>query len=74
MSFDFGGTYTTVTKNVLIEYTLDDDRKVKISFQGDGAQTKIIQIFDPESENTIELQRGGWQAILNNFKGYTEKN
>ncbi|TCD12070.1 polyketide cyclase [Pedobacter frigidisoli] len=72
MSFDFGGTYTSVIVNKLIEYTLEDDRKVKITFEETDGKTHIIETFDPENINTIELQRGGWQAILNNYKKLVE--
>ncbi|MBL0358936.1 MAG: SRPBCC family protein [Chitinophagaceae bacterium] len=72
MGFDFWGTYDTVTINEYIEYSLGDGRKVKISFSGNGNSTKIIECFDAETENTVELQQGGWQAILDNFKKYTE--
>jgi len=71
-SFDFGGVYTKVITHELIEYTLGDDRKVSISFSGEGNTTQIIETFDPEQENSIEMQQGGWQAILDNFKKYTE--
>ena len=72
MSFDFGGTYTTVEKNKLIEYILGDGRTVKIVFEGDEATTKITETFDPETQNPIEMQKEGWQAIINNFKKYVE--
>lgn len=72
MSFDFEGSYTHVVKESIIEYVLGDGRKVKITFESLGDKTKIVETFDPESENTIELQRNGWQAILNNFKKHTE--
>ncbi|PWS30335.1 SRPBCC family protein [Pedobacter paludis] len=74
MSFDFGGTYTTVEENKLIEYVLEDGRKVKIVFEADGDQTHITETFDPENMNPIEMQQGGWQAILDNYKTYTEEN
>lgn len=70
--FDFGGIYDEVKTNELITYTLGDDRKVKISFIGKGDATEIIETFDAEETNPIEMQQGGWQAILNNFKRYTE--
>lgn len=73
MNFDFGGIYTAVDENKLIEYTLGDGRKVKIVFEADGNKTNITETFDPESQNPIEMQRGGWQAILDNFKKYTEE-
>ncbi len=73
MSFDFGGIYDTVVTNELIEYTLEDNRKVKIVFEGNGDTTTVTETFDPESENSIELQQAGWQAILDNFKHHAEK-
>jgi len=74
MSFDFGGTYTNVKANQLIEYTIEDGRKVKVIFEGNGFQTNVIETFDPEQMNPMEMQQAGWQAILNNFKKYTEGN
>ncbi len=73
MSFDFGGTYTTVDHNKKIEYTIEDGRTVSIIFDALGKQTRITETFDAESTHPIEMQRDGWQAILNNFKKYTEK-
>ncbi len=70
--FDFGGTYDAVEPNRLIEYTMDDGRKVRVAFESDGEKTNIVESFDPETENTEELQRAGWQAILENFKKYAE--
>ncbi|WP_018614437.1 SRPBCC family protein [Segetibacter koreensis] len=72
--FDFGGTYDEVKTNEQIAYTLGDGRKVKITFMGNGAETKVVEIFEAESTNPIEMQRGGWQAILDNFKKYAETN
>ncbi len=72
--FDFEGTYTNIQQNKLIEYVLADERKVKITFSNSGEGTQIIESFDPESINSHELQKSGWQAILNNFKKYTEAN
>jgi uncharacterized protein YndB with AHSA1/START domain len=73
VSFDFGGTYTNVIEKELIEYTLEDDRKVSIQFINNGDNVELIERFEPESENTLELQEMGWQAILTNFKNYTEE-
>ena len=70
--FDFGGVYDNVKKNELIEYTMGDGRKVQVTFSPAGDQTKIVETFDAESTNSVEMQRGGWQAILDNFKKYTE--
>ena len=72
--FDFGGVYEVVKENQQIEYTLGDSRKVKVLFSGKGNETKIVETFDAESVNPIEMQRNGWQAILNNFRKYTEAN
>jgi len=72
--FDFGGVYDDVMKNELIEYTLGDGRKVIIHFTPNGNETKIVETFEAESQNPIEMQKGGWQAILDNFKKYTETN
>ncbi len=72
MGFDFSGIYDEVKINERIAYSLNDGRKVQIIFQGMGNKTKISETFEAETENTIELQKGGWQAILNNFKKYTE--
>ena len=71
-SFDFGGVYTKVQSNQVIEYIMDDGRKAKIIFSGNGPETKVTETFEAEDINPIEMQRGGWQAILDNFKKYTE--
>jgi uncharacterized protein YndB with AHSA1/START domain len=70
--FDFGGVYDNVKKNELIEYTIGDGRKVHIAFSPSGDHTKIVETFDAEATNPVEMQRSGWQAILDNFKNYTE--
>lgn len=78
-SFDFTGTYTNVVPKELIEYDMDKapneemPRHVKIEFSEIPEGVKITEIFDPENENSIEMQRTGWQSILNNFKKYVEK-
>ena len=74
MSFDFGGEYTLVEKNKAIQYVLGDGRKVEISFTETPNGVEIIESFDPETQNPEEMQRGGWQAILDNFKSYVENN
>ena len=74
MGFDFGGIYDEVVPNKYIEYTLGDGRKVKINFTAQGNQTKVVEAFEAESANSLELQKGGWQAIMDNFKKYTESN
>ena len=74
MSFDFEGVYTNVQPNSAIAYAMSDGREVKILFSAVGTQTRVVETFDPEGQNPIEMQRAGWQAILDNFKKYTETN
>ena len=71
--FDFTGTYFNVIPNKVIEYTIDDGRKVKVEFLLINSHTIVTEIFEAESENSIDLQRDGWHSILVNFKRYTEK-
>lgn len=73
-SFDFAGTYTQVKEHQLIEYDMDDGRHVKIEFSPSPSGVEITEIFDPESQNPIEMQKAGWQTFLDNFKKYTEGN
>lgn len=73
-SFDFAGVYTQVKEHKLIEYTMGDDRKVSILFSGTGNTTKIVETFEAEDTHPVDVQQSGWQAILDNFKKYTENN
>ncbi len=73
-SFDFGGVYDAVTENEILEYTIGDGRRVWIKFTADGDKTHITERFEAENQNPVEMQQGGWQAILNNFKKHTENN
>ncbi|MCC6643624.1 SRPBCC domain-containing protein [Candidatus Peregrinibacteria bacterium] len=73
--FDFGGTYTKVVPNQLIEYTMGDaldSRKASIFFDQLPEGVRVTELFDMEDQNSEEMQKGGWQSILNNFKKYTE--
>lgn len=72
VGFDFEGAYTAINRLRLIEYTLGDGRKVKVQFESDGDRTVVTETFETEEENPAELQRTGWQAILNHFKEYCE--
>ena len=72
--FDFEGRYELVKTNELISYTLIDERRVTITFTEVGKSTQVIETFDAENENHIDMQSAGWQNILNNFKHYTETN
>jgi len=70
--FDFTGTYEDVRLHERIEYHIDDGRTVRIEFEESAGATRIVETFEAESENSVELQRGGWQSILDNFKRYAE--
>jgi uncharacterized protein YndB with AHSA1/START domain len=70
--FDFNGIYNEVKTNELIVYTIADGRKVHISFSPIGNSTTIIESFEAEDVHPVELQKEGWQSILDNFKRYAE--
>ena len=75
MSFDFEGSYDAIVPLQSINYTIADGRKVSLVFESiDEETTKLTETFDPEETNPEELQRGGRQAILDNFKDYVENN
>jgi len=71
--FDFGGVYDAVETNKTIEYTIGDGRKVRVDFSDDNGATKVTETFEAESTNSVELQKGGWQAILDNYKKHAEQ-
>ncbi|MBX7205536.1 MAG: SRPBCC family protein [Bacteroidia bacterium] len=71
-SFDFGGTYDVVQLHEKIAYTIGDGRKVEVLFSSNGNETAITETFEAENMNPVEMQQAGWQAILDNFKRYTE--
>lgn len=72
VSFDFEGTYTDVIEKEHIEYSLDDNRHISVHFEEENWNIRITEIFDAEDKNPIEMQKNGWQAILDNFRDYTE--
>ncbi len=72
--FDFEGVYTDVVEHKQIAYALGDDRKVEVNFYAENNATRVVETFDAENQNDVEMQRGGWQAILNNFKKHVEGN
>jgi uncharacterized protein YndB with AHSA1/START domain len=72
LSFDFTGTYTEIKPLELINYEIIDGRKVSVIFEKTETGTKLTEKFDPENENSPELQQAGWQGILDNLKQYTE--
>ena len=70
--FDFEAVYNEVIDQKRIAYTMPDGRQASTDFEDLGDGTKITIAFDAENENPVEMQRGGWQAILDNFKNYVE--
>jgi len=70
--FDFSGIYDDIKTHKLISYTINDGRKVKITFHENKNETKVVETFEAESTNSIEMQHEGWQAILDSFKHYVE--
>lgn len=74
MGFDFEGIYNNVQAEKIIEYTLADERNVSVEFSIKDSGTMLVETFDPETENSMDLQKAGWQAILDNFKKYVERN
>ena len=71
--FDFRGVYTEVSEGRLIASELGDGRKLRVSFEEAGGKTRVVEDFEAEDENPLELQRRGWQAILDNFKAIAER-
>lgn len=70
--FDFNGVYDEITINELISFTLGDGRKVTVTFIAQDNNTKVIEAFEAEETHSIEQQKAGWQAFLDNFKKYSE--
>lgn len=70
--FDFSGVYSAVEEHKLLAYAMSDGRQVRVQFQAMGEGTKVTETFDPEHENSPEMQKAGWQSILNNFKKHVE--
>lgn len=71
-AFDFGGVFDEVKTNELIKYTIGDGRKVKVAFEANGDTTIVTEVFEAEGTNPVEMQQGGWQAILDSYKKHTE--
>lgn len=72
MGFDFAGTFTKVVPHQLIEYSLGDHRAVTVEFLPAEGGVKVRETFDAENTHPVEMQRAGWQAILDNFARYAE--
>jgi uncharacterized protein YndB with AHSA1/START domain len=75
VGFDFGGTYTEVTPNEWLAYTMGgpDNRTVEVGFEDLGSgKTRVTETFDAETQNPVEMQKQGWEAILANYKKHAE--
>lgn len=72
VEFDFCGTFTKIIDQSAIQIFLEDGREMNLQFIAEGQVTKVIESFEPEEVNSLELQKQGWQAILDNFKAYVE--
>lgn len=72
MGFDFEGTYTKVAPRELIEYVMEDGRAVSVRFEPVEGGVRVVETFDAETVNPAEMQRDGWQSILDNFRTYVE--
>lgn len=71
--FDFEAIYSEIIEGKQFTYQFGG-RAATVRFNDLGGHTEVIVTFDPEKENPVEMQRGGWLAILTNFKNYTENN
>jgi uncharacterized protein YndB with AHSA1/START domain len=74
MGFDFEGVYEEVDPSNALTLRLDDGRTARTTFEAEAGGTRVRTVFDPESENPVEMQRDGWQAILDNFAAYVREN
>lgn len=72
--FDFEGTYDEVIDQKKISYIMDDGRQAITLFENVDGKTKVTTTFDAEGTHSVEMQKDGWQAILDNFKNYVENN
>jgi uncharacterized protein YndB with AHSA1/START domain len=70
--FDFWGTFQQIVAFKKLEIVLGDGRKMSVIFESKGGETILTELFEPESENSHELQKEGWQSILFSFKNYVQ--
>lgn len=72
--FDFEGIYSEIVEQKKLVYKMEDGREVTTTFESHGGSTKAVTVFDAEKQNPEEMQKSGWQSILDNFKKYSEAN
>lgn len=70
--FDFAGTFIALTPAKHLRFSMGEDREVDVTFEAEGAGTRVSQSFTPEATHSLEEQRSGWQAIMDNYKAYAE--
>lgn len=73
-AFDFEAVYNEIVDGEKFTYTMPDNREIQVSFEQTDDKTRVTVTFDPENENPVDLQRSGWQSILDNFRRYAEGN
>ena len=73
VGFDFEGSYTRVVPQSLVEYSMSDGRECRVEFKPEGKAVRVTETFDAETENPPEMQREGWQAILDSFARHVER-
>jgi uncharacterized protein YndB with AHSA1/START domain len=72
IGFDFEGVFDEVIPHKLLSYTMGDGRKASVEFITGDNETRVVETFEAEETNSVEMQKTGWQAILNNFKKHVE--
>lgn len=73
-AFDFEAVYNEIVDGEKFTYTMPDNREIQVTFEQTDDKTLVTVTFDPENENPVDLQRSGWQSILDNFRKYAEGN
>ncbi|MEZ5778184.1 MAG: SRPBCC family protein [Paracoccaceae bacterium] len=70
--FDFEAVYEEVDPNRALTLAMSDGRKARTTFEAAGEGTRVTTVFDAEDQNPAEMQRDGWQAILDSFRRHVE--
>ena len=73
ISFDFNGIFLRIIPNEYLKYKIADGRIVEVQFIAVGDKTKVVETFEAENMHSEEMQRAGWQSILNNYKKFTDE-
>lgn len=71
--FDYEGTYEEVDAPHAVTLRLDDGRRARTTFVAEGSGTRVTTVFDPEASNAIDIQRSGWQSILDSYAAYVAR-